>query len=111
MVVKFGTFNLKESAPASSEDGKQRKGMFLRSYTVFNATQIEGISFPETVSGPALSADQRNAKAESIVAAMPQCPVIHCVIGSNLQMSMKTVKFLHDHCSGYRIPCHLASSC
>lgn len=82
MVVKFGTFNLKESTPASSEDGKQRKGMFLRSYTVFNATQIEGIQFPESATGPALSADQRNAKAESIVAAMPQCPVIHYGRGS-----------------------------
>ena len=82
MVVKFGTFNLKESAPTSSEDGKQRKGMFLRSYTVFNATQIEGISFPETATGPALSDEQRNAKAEAIVSAMPQCPVIHYGRGS-----------------------------
>ena len=82
MVVKFGTFNLKESAPTSSEDGKQRKGMFLRSYTVFNATQIEGIQFPESATGPALSADQGNANAEAIVSAMPQCPVIHYGRGS-----------------------------
>ena len=82
MVVKFGTFKLKESAPASSDDGKQRKGMFLRSYTVFNAMQIEGIQFPESATGPALSTEERNAKAESFVAAMPQCPVIHYGRGS-----------------------------
>ena len=76
-VVKYGTFNPKDSPAESNDDGKKRKGMFLRSYTVFNATQIEGIQFPETAQGEILSADQRNERAESLVHGMPQCPVIH----------------------------------
>lgn len=82
MVVKFGTFKVKELEQPRTEDTKQRQGMFLRGYTVFNATQIEGIQFPESATGPALSVDQRNAKAEAIVSAMPQCPVIHYGRGS-----------------------------
>ncbi len=77
LVVKFGTFKLKEPEQARRDDAKQRQGMFLRGYTVFNATQIEGIHFPEAASSPALPSDQRNAIAESIVKSMPQCPVIH----------------------------------
>ena len=77
MVVKFGTYKIKEPEQPHSEEDTQRQGMFLRGYTVFNATQIEGIHFPETASSPALPPHQRNAKADAIVNAMPQCPIIH----------------------------------
>jgi antirestriction protein ArdC len=84
MVVKYGEFNPKTDllgnpqAKASSEsnDPKQKKKMFLREYTVFNATQIEGIEFPAAKSQPVLNQGQRIAAAEQIVAAMPNRPVI-----------------------------------
>jgi antirestriction protein ArdC len=89
LVVKCGTFNLKESKQSDRDDEEQRKGMFLRGYTVFNATQIEGIQFPEAVPCPALSADQRNISAEAIVKAMPQSPVIHAGRSTRARYSPK----------------------
>ena len=76
MVVKYGTFDLK-SEPDTTPDGKKQKGAYLRSFTVFNATQIDGIEFPQNLQSPATSQAQRIEQAEAIVKAMPQCPVIH----------------------------------
>ena len=76
MVVKYGTFDLK-SEPDTTPDGKKRKGAYLRSFTVFNATQIDGIKFPQNPQSPALSQARRIEQAEAIVRAMPQCPAIH----------------------------------
>ena len=45
LVVKYGTFDIKETNTAS-ENGK-RKGSYLRGFTIFNAAQIEGIEFPQ----------------------------------------------------------------
>lgn len=77
LVVKYGTFNPKDARADGSDDERKRKGMFLRTFTVFNAAQIEGIQFPESAQSPSLAAEQRNERAEAIVKAMPQCPVIH----------------------------------
>jgi antirestriction protein ArdC len=59
-------------------DGTEEKKstFFLRSYTVFNAVQIEGVAFPETQTWPQLDSSQRIARAEQIVKKMPQPPVI-----------------------------------
>jgi antirestriction protein ArdC len=75
MVVKYGEFALKDEPPAS--DGKPRKGAYLRSFTVFNATQIDGIEFPAPQQGPQLSPDLVSGRADAIVKRMPQRPVIH----------------------------------
>ena len=76
LVIKYGTFDLKD-APQATDDGKNRKGAYLRSFTVFNATQIDGIEFPQTPQSPASSPGERIERAESIVNAMPQRPAIH----------------------------------
>lgn len=80
MVVKYGTFSPQgEDANANASNdgaktGKERKAMFLRAYTVFNASQIEGIQFPDPIPSPKLGPEQRIQRAEEIVAAMPQRP-------------------------------------
>lgn len=82
MVTKFGTFDLKENSPRPNEDGKQRQGMFLRTFTVFNSNQIDGIPFPEISQGAELSPDERNELADNIVKSMPQIPVVREGSGS-----------------------------
>ena len=74
LVVKYGTFELKESAAVSSEDGKKRQGRFLRTFTVFNGRQIEGIEFPETAKPEPLLDSERLSKAQDIFHNMPQRP-------------------------------------
>ena len=84
-VVKYGQFkpkaDLHGSAPADAGsqtgDPKQKKQMFLREYTVFNACQIEGVEFPAMSLTHAKNMDERIAAAEQLVAAMPNCPSIH----------------------------------
>ena len=83
MVVKYGTFSSKEEPAAGADAEAKRQGRFLRTFTVFNASQIEGIAFPETIHPATLSEDQRNQKAEAIVQAMPQRPVIRDGSGSH----------------------------
>lgn len=82
MVVKYGTFHPKQEAAGSMDTETKRQGMFLRTFTVFNASQIDGISFPEMTHRAALSEEERNQKAEAIVEAMPQRPVIREGSGS-----------------------------
>jgi antirestriction protein ArdC len=77
-VVKVGQFKPKseDSAPIQ-DDGKEKKRNFLREYTVFNASQIEGIEFPTVSSTHARNMDERISAAEQLVAAMPNRPSIH----------------------------------
>ena len=76
LVVKYGTFDLK-GVVATKADGTKRQGRFLRLFTVFNATQIEGIEFPPSATaGTGLTPEQRIERAEAIVKAMPQRPII-----------------------------------
>ena len=82
MVVKYGTFSPKDEPAGGMNAEAKCQGMFLRTFTVFNASQIEGIQFPETIHPAALSEDQRNLKAEAIVEAMPQRPAIRDGSGS-----------------------------
>jgi antirestriction protein ArdC len=77
-VIKVG-----ESKSSSPQDEvfddpaqPQRKLLFLREYTVFNATQIEGIEFPATPGIPALSPNDRIEAAEQLVSEMQLPPVI-----------------------------------
>jgi antirestriction protein ArdC len=63
-----------DSSPGDSQ-GKGRR--FLREYTVFNATQIDGIEFPPLSSPHARNQDERIEAAEMIVAEMPDRPSIH----------------------------------
>ena len=79
-VVKYGTFNAKDAAAEGNADDatkKKSKLGYLRTFTVFNATQIEGVAFPTTPAHQPLLTAERKAQAEAIVAAMPNPPAIH----------------------------------
>lgn len=73
-VMKWG----RHDKTVKNGDGteEQKKTFFLKSYKVFNATQIEGIEFPAVEKGPQLDPTQRIACAEQIIREMPQPPII-----------------------------------
>lgn len=75
IVVKYGQFS-KEADESATSDEKDSKRSFLRSYTVFNAAQIEGIEFPEPSNLPPLSVTERTDRAREIVELMPRRPTI-----------------------------------
>jgi antirestriction protein ArdC len=74
IMMKFGRYDKATKNGDGTEDKKTT--LFLKSYRVFNATQIEGIEFSSVESGPQLDASQRITRAEQIVAQMPQPPTI-----------------------------------
>jgi antirestriction protein ArdC len=85
LIVRYGTFTPKRDAagapPPAGEDSdgsktRQNGGRFLRTFVVFNASQIEGIAFPEAPKEIQRNTDERLAEAERIVASMPQPPII-----------------------------------
>lgn len=84
-VVKYGQSKPQgvllesQASPGNEKDGdpKPRRKMFLREYTVFNASQIEGIEFPCASAIQVRNKDERIAAAEAIMFAMPNAPSIH----------------------------------
>ena len=74
IVMKFGRYDRAEKNGDGTEDKKTT--LFLKSYRVFNATQIDGIEFPPVETGPQLDPKQRIQRAEQIVAQMPKPPKI-----------------------------------
>lgn len=75
-VIKVGESKSSEEEGADAPALPQHKRLFLREFTVFNATQIEGIEFPATLGIPALSPNERIEAAEQVVAEMQLSPVI-----------------------------------
>ena len=74
LVVKYGTYSKgDEQAPEVDE---RRRG-YLKAYTVFHATQVDGIEFPEPQSLPELSITEKTDRARAIIEGMPKCPPIH----------------------------------
>ncbi|MEI6714246.1 MAG: ArdC-like ssDNA-binding domain-containing protein [Verrucomicrobiota bacterium] len=67
-VVKYGTYETED------ESGEEHKRGFLKSYSVFNASQIEGIEFPSVEIRPPVIDTCEEAKR--IVDGMPNPPVI-----------------------------------
>jgi antirestriction protein ArdC len=61
LVVKYGIYSKEEDAGAegSGEDATTRH--YLKAYTVFHASQIEGIEFPEAVELPKLSITEKDS--------------------------------------------------
>ena len=74
LVVKYGTYTKEDEQAAAGEDAETRR--FLKAYTVFHASQIEGIEFPQPESLPGLSITEKTARAREIVVAMPNPPAI-----------------------------------
>jgi antirestriction protein ArdC len=75
LVVKYGTYTKDdEQAATAGEEAETRR--FLKTYTVFHASQIEGIEFPQPENLPELSITEKTARAREIVASMPNAPDI-----------------------------------
>ena len=68
LVVKYGTYETRK------ESGEEQKRGFLKSYTVFNDSQIEGIEFPPVEIRPQVT--DTCGEAKMIVAEMPDRPTI-----------------------------------
>ncbi len=68
LVVKYGTYE------AEDESGEEHKRGFLKSYTVFNSSQIEGIEFPPEEVRPLVT--DTCGEAKMIIAGMPNRPAI-----------------------------------
>jgi len=74
LVVKYGTYSKEDEAAAAGEDAETRR--YLKAYTVFHASQIEGIEFPAPQNLPELSITEKTDRARAIVAGMPNAPRI-----------------------------------
>lgn len=73
LVIKYGTYTKHDDdAAAAGEESETRR--FLKGYTLFNASQIEGVAFPETEGLKPLSLTDRTETARRIVAGMPNPP-------------------------------------
>ena len=88
LVVKYGTYTKEPEGTASAEASEEHR-KYLKAYTVFHASQVEGIAFPEAENVPELPANAACDRARAMVAGMPKAPAIH---------------------SGTAIPCYRRSS-
>lgn len=75
LVVKYGTYT-KENEGAVSPEATEEERRYLKTYSVFNASQIEGVDFPQPAPLPKFTPSEQCARAREIVAAMPQRPEI-----------------------------------
>lgn len=72
-VIKYGTYSKEsENEVAAPEAGETRR--YLKAYTVFHSSQIDGISFPRAEALPDLAESVVCDRAKTIVAAMPNPP-------------------------------------
>ena len=76
LVVKYGTYTKQENEAQTQGDESAETRRFLKAYTVFHASQIEGIEFPAPENLPELSITEKTARAREIVASMPNAPAI-----------------------------------
>lgn len=74
LVIKYGTYAKEEDKAVDGEEIAKRG--YLKGYTVFHASQIEGIDFPEVTGLPELSVTEMTALAREIVSGMKKCPEI-----------------------------------
>lgn len=75
LVVKYGTYSRAEEEAQEAEGEAKIRG-FLKGYTVFHVSQIEGIEFPPSIVPPELSLTEKTKRARAIVAGMPSPPAI-----------------------------------
>jgi len=78
LILKYGTYHEDEEAPQASggADARSPKRGYLKAYTVFNASQIEGIAFPPPPKPEKPSPSAMAENAAAIVSAMPMRPII-----------------------------------
>lgn len=76
LVVKYGTFEkADEQAGIDTEVPANQRG-YLKAYTVFHSSQIQGIEFPPPPNLPELTLTEKTERARAIVDGMPQRPPI-----------------------------------
>lgn len=75
LVIKYGTYSKAEEATTEEEAAEERR--FLKGYTVFHASQIDGIDFPTPAALPELTLSARCDRAREMVAGMPNPPSFH----------------------------------
>lgn len=73
-VIKWGQVEKKVDKTEPKEN-ETTSSWFLRGYTVFNASQIDGIDFPE-IKKPDFKPSEKVAKAKELVVKMPNAPKI-----------------------------------
>jgi antirestriction protein ArdC len=73
LVIKYGTYS-KEDEHAADHDATEEQRRYLKAYTVFHASQIEGIRFPEPEALPELASTATCDRARAIVSGMPNPP-------------------------------------
>lgn len=75
LVIKYGTYT-KDAECVADHEAKEEQRRFLKGYTVFHASQIDGIAFPEPDDAPELPASVACDCAREIVAGMPNAPAM-----------------------------------
>jgi antirestriction protein ArdC len=73
LVIKYGTYTKEIEGAAGAHNAEERR-KYLKGYTVFHASQIEGISFPQLDATPELPATAACDRARAKVAGMPNPP-------------------------------------
>lgn len=76
LVVKYGTYSKGENEVESHDESAKSRG-YLKAYTVFHSSQIEGIAFPEPEALPELSVTEKTDRARAIIEGMPKRPPMH----------------------------------
>ncbi|MEM1085136.1 MAG: ArdC-like ssDNA-binding domain-containing protein [Verrucomicrobiota bacterium] len=74
LIVKYGTFEKEDENPQTGDLEATKRG-YLRGYTVFNSSQIDGIEFPEIVH-PEYESSESVALAQKIIEGMPKPPAL-----------------------------------
>lgn len=74
LVVKYGNYSKDDDQAKEGDPAKQRG--YLKGYTVFHSSQIDGIDFPEPIAVKELTTTEKTDRARAIVEAMPQRPPI-----------------------------------
>lgn len=97
LVVKYGTYTKEDEQTQEGDPAKQQG--YLKGYTVFHSSQIDGIQFPEPVSVPELTTTEKTNRARSIVQTMPQRPAI--LEGSAVPCYRKRSDSVHMPNTGY----------
>lgn len=75
LVVKYGTYQKADEQGSQAADEAETR-RYLKAYTVFHASQIEGIVFPPVEDVTELPLTERTARARLIVTRMPKPPSI-----------------------------------
>lgn len=74
LVVKYGTYS--KGCEEMEGESPAKRG-YLKAYTVFHSSQIDGIDFPPPELLPELSVTEKTDRARAIVEGMPKRPPIH----------------------------------